>query len=192
MASLPTETASADYSTANFVSVFAVISTFRTVICSAIQEPEELEAAVQCTSDNTQKLRELALLLLGAASGKRSKGGAAAAEQWSRLCSQLAASTVYMLKTLQVPEAAADSLDAFVEQSPAVRVDVLHWLCEIALMDNPAIKALADRETTKARKPSLARTADLSLVRLQPFAEISKQRYWLFGNKTRRLAGADG
>ncbi|KAJ1792177.1 hypothetical protein LPJ77_006197 [Coemansia sp. RSA 2523] len=180
-----TEVANASYSAANFASVFAVLSTFNSVIYTSITEPEELDDVVQCT-EGPEKLRELALAVLAAATGRKSKAPLSAAH-WPKLCSEVAGSTVFILKSLQVPESVADSLDAFVEQSPAVRVDVLYWLCEAALMDNTAIKEMVDRESNKMRKPTLANTANDSLVRLQPFAEISKQRYWLFGNKTRQL-----
>ncbi|KAJ2642124.1 hypothetical protein IW137_002830, partial [Coemansia sp. RSA 1287] len=180
-----TEVANASYSAANFASVFAVLSTFNSVIYTSITEPEELDDVVQCT-EGPEKLRELALAVLAAATGRKSKAPLSAVH-WPKLCSEVAGSTVFILKSLQVPESVADSLDAFVEQSPAVRVDVLYWLCEAALMDNAAIKEMVDRESNKMRKPTLANTANDSLVRLQPFAEISKQRYWLFGNKTRQL-----
>ncbi|KAJ2794380.1 hypothetical protein H4R20_006245, partial [Coemansia guatemalensis] len=108
-------------------------------------------------------------------------------QQWPKLCSDLAASTIFILKSLQVPEAVADSLDACVEQGPAVRVDVLYWLCEIAVMDNPEIKNLIEHEAGKGRKTSAADSKKEDLIRLQPYFEISKQRYWLFGNKTRQL-----
>ncbi|KAJ2667444.1 hypothetical protein IW148_000139 [Coemansia sp. RSA 1199] len=199
-----TEVANASYSAANFASVFAVLSTFNSVIYTSITEPEvrqhilaqklnlrdcrvtrELDDVVQCT-EGPQKLRELALAVLAAATGRKSKAPLSAVH-WPKLCSEVAGSTVFILKSLQVPESVADSLDAFVEQNTTVRVDVLYWLCEAALMDNAAIKEMVDREANKMRKPTLASTANDSLVRLQPFAEISKQRYWLFGNKTRQL-----
>ncbi|KAJ1734302.1 hypothetical protein LPJ61_001149 [Coemansia biformis] len=181
------ETASCGYSTANFASVYATMTAFRSVIQSDIQEPEELSAVVLCTEE-TARLKALALCLLAAATGRRTKAGIAA-DQWPKLCSDIAAGTVFLLRGLQIPEVAADSLDAFVAQSPAVRVDVLYWLCEVALMDNPAIKAMVDREPSKGRQslPDEAARPQPSQVRLQPFAEIVKQRYWLFGNKTRQL-----
>ncbi|KAJ2355978.1 hypothetical protein GGF43_002357, partial [Coemansia sp. RSA 2618] len=145
----------------------------------------ELHDVVQCV-EGPQKLRDLALVVLAAAVGRKGKAPLAAG-QWPKLCSEVASSTVFILKSLQVPEAVADSLDAYAEQSAAVRVDVLYWLCEAALMDNAAIKELVDREANKARKPTLASTAKDDFVRLQPFVEIAKQRYWLFGNKTRQL-----
>ncbi|KAJ2714300.1 hypothetical protein H4R19_001801 [Coemansia spiralis] len=188
MADTRPETASSgSYSAANFASVFAVLTTFRSVIQSDIQEPEELSRVVQCTDDTT-RLQALALSLLSAATGRKAKG-ALTADQWPKLCSSLAASTVFILRILQVPEAVADSLDEFVAQSPAVRVDVLYWLTEVALMYNPAIKALVDREPARSRQSLPAEGAQQKpgLVRLQPFAEIAKQRYWLFGDKTRQL-----
>ncbi|KAJ2000896.1 hypothetical protein H4R26_004400 [Coemansia thaxteri] len=56
-------------------------------------------------------------------------------------------------------------------------------------MDNSSIKRLVDTESDKGRKTLLpADTAKTSChLRLQPFAEISKQRYWLFGSKTRQF-----
>ncbi|KAJ2300171.1 hypothetical protein H4R23_006273 [Coemansia sp. Cherry 401B] len=180
-----TEVANSSYSAANFASVFAVLSTFGAVIQSKIAEPEELDDVVQCT-DGSQNLKDLALAVLAAATGRKSKAPLNAG-QWPKLCSEVAGNTVFILKSLQVPEAVADSLDAFIEQSVAVRVDVLYWLCEAALMDNPAIKELVDREAEKMRKPTLASTAKDNFVRLQPLAEISKQRYWMFGSKTRQL-----
>ncbi|KAJ2674923.1 hypothetical protein IWW42_001425 [Coemansia sp. RSA 1085] len=184
-ANSPTEVANTNYSAANFASIFAVLSTFNEVIRSNIKEPEELHAAVLCT-EGTQKLSDLALALLAAASCRKTRTPLSAGH-WPKLCSELAGNTVFILKGLQVPETVADSLDSFVEQPAAVRIDVLYWLCEAALMDNPAIKELVDREANKMRKPTLASTATQELVRLEPFAEVSKQRYWMFGDKTRQL-----
>ncbi|KAJ2776878.1 hypothetical protein H4R18_005445 [Coemansia javaensis] len=182
-----TAAATPAYSTANFASVYAVLSVFRSVIQTDIQEPEDLAATVQCAEGGAARLKELALRLLAAAAGRKGKGAVAEA-QWPRLCSDLAAATVFILRSLQVPEAVADSLDAFVAQSPAVRVDVLYWLSEVALMDNPAIKAAVDQGVGKGRRSGPPPAADKrDQTRLQPFAEIAKQRYWLFGHKTRQL-----
>ncbi|KAJ2082931.1 hypothetical protein H4R24_001201 [Coemansia sp. RSA 988] len=180
-----TEVANTSYSAANFASIYATLETFRVVIQSSIQEPEELDDVVRCV-DGTAKLKDLALRLLAVALGRKAKT-ALSEQQWPRLCSDLAASTIFILKSLQVPEAVADSLDAYVEQSPAVRVDVLYWLCEVAIMDNPDIKNIIDGESGKGRKTSVVDTKKEDLIRLQPYFEISKQRYWLFGNKTRQL-----
>ncbi|KAJ2778622.1 hypothetical protein GGI15_004122 [Coemansia interrupta] len=176
------------YSQANFASIFAVLTTFSSVIPSSIQEPEELDAIIQCAADDTAPLKALALALLAAATDRRNKAPPAE-EHWSKACSSLAAgSAVSILRGLQVPEEAADSLDAFAAQPLAVRVDMLYWLCEIALMSNSAIKALVDREYEAARKPSLKDAAsDEKYLRLEPLAECGKQRYWLFGSKTRQL-----
>ncbi|KAJ1843696.1 hypothetical protein LPJ73_005409, partial [Coemansia sp. RSA 2703] len=175
------------YSQANFASIFAVLTTFSSVIPFAIQEPEELDAIVQCT-DDTAALKNLALALLAAATDRRNKAPLAP-EHWSKTCSALAAgNAVTILRGLQVPEEAADSLDAFALQPPAVRVDMLYWLSEVALMSNSAIKALVDREYEVARKPSLKDAAsDEKYLRLEPLAECGKQRYWLFGKNTRQL-----
>ncbi|KAJ2766218.1 hypothetical protein IWQ57_004462, partial [Coemansia nantahalensis] len=182
-----TSSGSGGYSVANFASVFAVLTAFRAVVESDIHEPEELSSVVQCTGD-TARLKALALSLLSAAAGRKTKAGLAA-EQWPKLCSGLAAGTVFILRPLHVPETVADSLDEFVAQSPKVRVDVLYWLAEVALMDNPAIKALVDGEPAASRRSLPAENAlqKPCAARLQPFAEITKQRYWLFGNKTRQL-----
>ncbi|KAJ2456014.1 40s ribosomal protein S15 [Coemansia sp. RSA 2336] len=184
-ANSPTEVANTGYSAANFASIFAVLTTFNEVIRSNIKEPEELHAAVLCT-EGSQKLSDLALALLAAASCRKTRTPLSAGH-WPKLCSELAGNTVFILKGLQVPETVADSLDSFIEQPAAVHVDVLYWLCEAALMDNPAIKELVDREANKMRRPTLASTATQELVRLEPFAEVSKQRYWMFGDKTRQL-----
>ncbi|PIA16952.1 hypothetical protein COEREDRAFT_8090 [Coemansia reversa NRRL 1564] len=180
-----TEVANSSYSAANFASIYATLDTFCAVIQSNIQEPEELDDVVRCVDDTT-KLKDLALRLLAVALGRKTKI-ALSEQQWPKLCSDLAASTIFILKSLQVPEAVADSLDAYIEQSSAVRVDVLYWLCEVAVMDNPEIKVLVDSESGKGRKTSAVDSKKEELVRLQPYFEISKQRYWLFGNKTRQL-----
>ncbi|KAJ2600277.1 hypothetical protein GGF40_002418 [Coemansia sp. RSA 1286] len=183
-----TEVANAEYSQANFSSVFAVLATFSQAIHTAdIQEPEDLDAIVRCVED-TQSLKELALAFLAAAADRKGKS-LPSEDQWPKICSALVAgNAVSMLKGLEVPEDAADSLNDFVSQTPAVRVDMLYWLSEIALMSNTTIKALVDAEYEKARKPpSTNPSPNSSILRLSPFAEIGKQRYWLFGNKTRQL-----
>ncbi|KAJ2704750.1 hypothetical protein FB645_003031 [Coemansia sp. IMI 203386] len=183
-----TEVANAEYSQANFSSVFAVLATFSQAIHTTdIQEPEDLDAIVRCVED-TQSLKELALAFLAAAADRKGKS-LPSEDQWPKICSALVAgNAVSMLKGLEVPEDAADSLNDFVSQTPAVRVDMLYWLSEIALMSNTTIKALVDAEYEKARKPpSTNPSPNSSILRLSPFAEIGKQRYWLFGNKTRQL-----
>ncbi|KAJ1818214.1 hypothetical protein LPJ56_003895, partial [Coemansia sp. RSA 2599] len=147
----------------------------------------DLDATVRCTED-TASLKELALAMLAAAADRKGKS-LPSEDQWPKICSALVSSNaVSMLKGLEVPEDAADSLDDFVSQPPAVRVDMLYWLSEIALMSNTTIKALIDAEYDKARKPpSTNPQPNSSIFRLSPFAEIGKQRYWLFGNKTRQL-----
>ncbi|KAI9502920.1 hypothetical protein GGI25_003193 [Coemansia spiralis] len=180
-----TEVANASYSAASFASVFAVLTSFDSVIKSNIHEPEELEDIVHCTG-GPGKLKDLALLLLAAAADKKANAKLAD-EHWPRLCSELASGSVDILKKLEVPEDIADSIDNYLGHNVVVRVDVLYWLCELAVMVNSSIKALVDREAAKVRKPSTAESAKETLVRLQPFAEIAKQRYWLFGNKTRQL-----
>ncbi|KAJ2905963.1 hypothetical protein GGI21_004103, partial [Coemansia aciculifera] len=55
-------------------------------------------------------------------------------------------------------------------------------------MDNSAIKLLVDAEAEKSRRPTVSTPAAKDdLIRLRPFAEISKQRYWLLGSKTRQF-----
>ncbi|ORX73742.1 hypothetical protein DL89DRAFT_253678 [Linderina pennispora] len=103
------------------------------------------------------------------------------------MCSELASKTVFLLKGLQVPEQVADSLDAFILLDAAVHIDVLYWLSECTIMYNTAVKELIDSESEKAKRVTTADEMDTQLVRLQPFGEISKQRYWMFGNKTRQL-----
>ncbi|KAJ2587572.1 hypothetical protein EV177_009575 [Coemansia sp. RSA 1804] len=107
--------------------------------------------------------------------------------EWPKLCNELAADSVAILRKLQVPEAVADSIDSFVDHDVAVRVDVLFWLAEAAVASNSSVKKLIDQEVAKYRKPSAATHVKPELVRLQPFAEIARQRYWLFGSKTRQL-----
>ncbi|KAJ1942935.1 hypothetical protein GGF37_002884 [Kickxella alabastrina] len=185
-----TEVANTSYSAANFASIFAVLNTFSAAIrVPDIQEPEDLDTVIRCT-DDTKALRELALTLLATAVDRKAKT-LLTEDQWPKLCSSLAAgSAVHLLKGLEVPEDAAESLDDFVAQPPAVRVDVLYWFCEIALMNNTVIKALIDGECERERKPASASTntaVNDALVRLTPLVEIAKQRYWLFGNNTRQL-----
>ncbi|KAJ2741822.1 hypothetical protein GGI20_004917 [Coemansia sp. BCRC 34301] len=180
-----TELANVSYSPANFASIFAVLTTFATVIPSSIHEPEELNSLVTST-DSTDKLKNLSLTLLASALN-RSPKACLSEDQWPKYCTDLAASYVYLLKGLEIPEEAADSLDGFVQLSPAVRVDVLYWLCEIALMVNSSIKHLVDAEAEAGRKAASTKQTKDALVRLQPFAEIGKQRYWLFGSKTRQF-----
>ncbi|KAJ1666352.1 hypothetical protein EV178_002308 [Coemansia sp. RSA 1646] len=135
---------------------------------------------------SSEKLKEFALLLLAAAYNRK-PDAKLSEDQWPRLCSELAANSVDILRRLHVPEAVADSIDSFVEQDIAVRVNVLFWLCEVAIGSNSSVKCLIDQETVKHRSPSTATNAKDSLIRLQPFAEIAKQRYWLFGSKSRQL-----
>ncbi|KAJ1646529.1 hypothetical protein J3B02_001105 [Coemansia erecta] len=183
-----TEVTNAVYSQANFSSIFAVLATFDQAIhATGINEPEDLDAIVRCTED-TKSLKELALALLAAATDRKGKS-LPSEDQWPKICSAfVSGNAVDMLKGLEVPEDAADSLDDFVSQTPAVRVDMLYWLSEIALMSNTTIKALIDIEYDKARKPpSTNPSLNDNILRLSPFAEIGKQRYWLFGNKTRQL-----
>ncbi|KAJ2798968.1 hypothetical protein H4S07_005565, partial [Coemansia furcata] len=138
------------------------------------------------STESTDQLKDLSLNLLACALNRKAKARPSA-DQWPRHCTDLAATYVSLLKGLEVPEEAADSLDGFVQQTPAVRVDFLYWLCEVALMDNSSIKYLVDAETERGRKATNTATPNDSLVRLQPFAEISKQRYWLLGSKTRQF-----
>ncbi|KAJ2021094.1 hypothetical protein IW146_010301 [Coemansia sp. RSA 922] len=181
-----TELANVSYSPANFASIFAVLTTFVSVIPSNVHEPEELHSLVTST-ESTDQLKDLSLNLLASALNRKPKARPSE-DQWPRHCTDLAATYVFLLKGLEVPEEAADSLDGFVQQTPTVRVDFLYWLCEIALMDNSSIKQLVDTEAEKGRKTTNTTLAtNDSLVRLQPFAEISKQRYWLFGSKTRQF-----
>ncbi|KAJ2791125.1 hypothetical protein GGI18_001360 [Coemansia linderi] len=183
-----TELANVSYSPANFASIFAVLTTFASVIPSSISEPEELNGIVTST-ESTDQLKDLSLNLLASALNRKPKSRLPE-DQWSRHCAVLAAAYVYLLKGLEVPEEAADSLEGFVQQTPAVRVDFLYWLCEIALMDNSSIKHLVDTEAEKGRRATASNetaSTDACLCRLQPFAEISKQRYWLFGSKTRQF-----
>ncbi|KAJ2442919.1 hypothetical protein GGF42_006802 [Coemansia sp. RSA 2424] len=184
-----TELANVSYSPANFASIFAVLTTFASVIPSSIHEPEELNGIVTST-DSADRLKDLSLGLLASALNRKPNSTRPSEDQWPKHCTDLAANYVYLLKGLEVPEEAADSLDGFVQQTPAVRVDFLYWLCEIALMDNSSIKLLVDAEAEKGRRSATstaAATTNDNLVRLQPFAEISKQRYWLFGAKTRQF-----
>ncbi|KAJ1932590.1 hypothetical protein FBU59_006317, partial [Linderina macrospora] len=119
----------------------------------------------------------LALVLLAAASDKNLRIGVI----------ELAAKTVFLLKGLQVPEQIAESLDVFVLQDAAVHVDVLYWFTECILMQNTAVKEIIDSESEKAKRVTTADDMDTRFVRLEPFGEISKQRYWMFGNKTKQL-----
>lgn len=188
-ASSSTEMANASYSASNFASIFAFISTFDSIIRSNIREPEELSMIALSEEDDgvsMSKLKTLALCLLSAAVDRKAKEPLKEG-QWPRLCTDLASDTPYILKGLDAPEAVADSVDAFMEQVPSVRIDVLYWLCEAALMFNSAVKSLVDREEEKTRKVTTADTADYDMVRLRPFAVIAKQKYWLFGNTTRQL-----
>ncbi|KAJ2504992.1 hypothetical protein H4217_009312 [Coemansia sp. RSA 1939] len=180
-----TEAANADYAPGNFASVFAFATAFSSVLRSDIREPEELEDAIRCV-DGSEKLRQFALLLLATASNKP-PNARLAEDQWPKLCNELAADSVAILRKLQVPEAVADSIDSFVDHDVAVRVDVLFWLAEAAVASNSSVKKLIDQEVAKYRKPSAATHVKPELVRLQPFAEIARQRYWLFGSKTRQL-----
>ncbi|KAJ2721346.1 hypothetical protein GGI07_004016 [Coemansia sp. Benny D115] len=183
-----TEVANAAYSPSNFASIYAVLASFGSALNTpSIAEPEDLDTMVRCSGEDTQKLKELALALLGAATDRKPKTPPTE-EQWPKICSSLASgSAVHILKGLQVPEDVADSLGAFVVQPPAVRVDVLYWLCEAALMSNTAIKAIVDSEADKLRRPASAAAPKQALIRLEPMAEIAKQRYWMFGAKTRQL-----
>ncbi|KAI8324809.1 hypothetical protein GQ54DRAFT_295960 [Martensiomyces pterosporus] len=175
----------ARYSSANFASIFAFLSTFNTLAHASIHEPEELEDVIKC-AEGSAKLKDLALALLTLAMNRRPQSRTTE-DQWPRCCSELAANTVYILKGLQVPEVAAESLDQLVGQDVAVRVDVLYWLCEAALMDNAAIKQLVDQEANKGRRASSMKGMKEGMVRLTPYAEIAKQRYWIFGTKTQQL-----
>ncbi|KAJ1799312.1 hypothetical protein LPJ59_001919 [Coemansia sp. RSA 2399] len=180
-----TEVANASYTPANFASVFAFVTTFSPVVRSNIREPEELEDTIRCVG-GSDGLKHFALLLLAAAFN-RAPGAKLSEGQWPRLCSDLASDSIDILRRLQIPEAVADSIDSFLGHDVAVRVDVLFWLCEVALASNSSVKTMVDQEVAKARNPSTATHAKDRLIRLEPFAEIAKQRYWIFGTKSRFL-----